>query len=201
MPATLHELLPRATIRVVTHFLVHPESELHFRALQRHTALGIHSLQREVARLESLGLIDRREEDGRVVFRAVADHPSWDAFRVLVREHAHPGDILREAIHDVEGIDAAFVFGSQVRGDTRPDSDVDLLVVGDEIASHQLGEAMLRAQALLDRRVDVKHYTRSKLAAGLAQGSRFLHEVLAGPKEWLVGSAEVLPTVASAPAR
>jgi hypothetical protein len=73
---------------------------------------------------------------------------------------------------------------------------VDLLVVGDDLASHQLGDAMLRAQALLDRPVDVKHYTRSKLAAGLAQGSRFLREVLAGPKEWLVGSAEVLPGVA-----
>jgi predicted nucleotidyltransferase len=198
MPGDLYELLPKARIRLVTHFLVHPESALHLRALQRHTALGIHSLQREVARFESLGLIRRREEDGRVLFQAVTSHPSWDALRVLVRQHADPADVLRDAIHDVGGVEAAFVFGSHVRGDSRPDSDVDLLVVGDGVASHQLGDAMLRAQALLNRPVDVKYYTRRKLAAGLAQKSRFLREVLSGPKAWLIGSADALPSVAGA---
>jgi predicted nucleotidyltransferase len=198
MPGHLNDLLPKATIRLVTHFLVHPESELHFRALQRHTALGIHSLQREVLRLELLGLIERRAEAGRVVFGAVAGHPSWDALRILVREHADPADVLRDALYDVGGVEMAFVFGSQVRGDARPDSDVDLLVVGDDVVGHKFGDAMLRAQALLDRPVDVKRYTRRKLAAGMAQGSRFLRDVLAGPKEWLVGSADVLASAVSA---
>ncbi len=198
MHRDLHELLPRATVRLITHFLVHPESELHFRALQRHTGLSIGSLQREVDRLESLGLICRREENGRLLFRAVSEHASWNAFRVLLREHASATDVLREALSEVEGVDAAFIFGSQVQGTARPDSDVDLLVVGDHIVGHQLGDAVLRAQALLDRPLDVKRYTRPKFVSGFRQGGRFLRQVLAGPKEWVIGSDESLPIACGA---
>jgi predicted nucleotidyltransferase len=193
VPRDLHALLPQSTIRVVTHFLVHPGSARHFRALQRHTGLSIHSLQRELSRLEALGLIHRREEAGRVLFSARADHPSWAAFRVLLREHAPVADVVRDALFDVDGVEIAFVFGSQVRSDARPDSDVDLFVVGDDISGHRLGDALLRAQALLDRPIDVKRYTRRKLERSLVQGGRFLRNVLDGPKEWLVGSDEALP--------
>jgi predicted nucleotidyltransferase len=50
--------------------------------------------------------------------------------------HLHPDELIkveavRHAISNFEQIDAAFVFGSTVRGDTRPDSDVDVFIVGD----------------------------------------------------------------------
>jgi predicted nucleotidyltransferase len=37
--------------------------------------------------------------------------------------------VVAEAIAPVEGVEAAFVFGSHARGDAREDSDVDVLVV------------------------------------------------------------------------
>jgi len=198
MTGDLETLLPTGTVRVLTHFLVHPDSQLHFRALHRHTGISIHSLQREVARLEALGLLHRHEEDHRVTFHATPKHPSWEAFRTLLRAHARPAAVLRDALQDVEGISAAFVFGSQVHGPDagahpRPDSHVDVLIYGDAVAADQLGDALLRVQSLLGRAVDVKRYTTRKLQKGLERGAPFLHDVLTGPKEWLVGSAEELP--------
>jgi len=188
----LSELLGGGTLRLLIYFLLHPERRLHFRALQEHTGLGTGSLQREVARLESLGLVTRTEAGGRVFFEAVPDHPSWGALRTLVREHGDPTEVVREALRGVPGIRVAFVFGSSVRGTARRDSDVDVLIVEEGMPLAAIGRATSAAQALLQRAVDVKRYTPASLADKLARGSRFLREAMEGPKTWLIGSEDAL---------
>lgn len=190
---TLGELLPRGTIRLLTHLVLHPEDALHFRALKQRTGLGTGSLQRELARLESLGLVSRTEQGGKVFYTALWDHPSWRAIRTLLREHADPVDVLRDALGSVQGIKLAFLYGSTVRGDTRPDSDLDVFIVEDGMPLESIGRATTEAQSLLDRIVDLRCYTPSKLVQRLERGSAFLTDVLSGPKTWLIGSADLLP--------
>jgi predicted nucleotidyltransferase len=188
----LREILAGGTFRVLIHFLLHPERRLHFRGLQEHTRLGTGALQRELARFEALGLVAREEQEGRVYYQAVADHPSWGAFRTLVRQHADPAAVVREALRDVPGIQAAFVFGSTVRGGARADSDVDVLIVEEGMPLAAIGRATSGAQSLLHRPIDVKRYTPATLAAKLRRGSEFLQDALAGPKTWLIGSEAAL---------
>lgn len=188
----LRELLAGGTFRVLLHFLLHPERRLHFRALQEQTGLGTGALQRELARFEALGLVTRTEEGGRVYYQPAADHPSWDAFRTLVRQHADPAEVVRAALRGVPGIQAAFVFGSTVRGTARDDSDVDVLIVEEGMPLAAIGRATSAAQSLLQRVIDIKRYTPASLAERLARGSRFLREALDGPKTWLMGSEDAL---------
>jgi predicted nucleotidyltransferase len=188
----LREILAGGTFRVLIHFLLHPERRLHFRAIQEQTGLGTGALQRELTRFEALGLVAREEEAGRVYYQAIADHPSWSAFRTLVRQHADPAAVVREALRDVPGIQAAFVFGSTVRGGARADSDVDLLIVEEGMPLAAIGRATSGAQSLLQRAIDVKRYTPATLAAKLRRGSEFLQDALAGPKTWLIGSEAAL---------
>lgn len=190
--AGLGELVGGGTLRLLLHFLLDPERRLHFRALRERTGLGTGALQREVARLESLGLIERSDEAGRVYYEAVADHPSWGALRTLVREHAEPADVVREALRDVPGIRVAFVFGSWAQGTARPESDVDVLIVEEGMPLAAFGRAATAAQSLLQRTIAVKRYTPASLANRLAGGSRFLRDALAGPKAWLIGSEDSL---------
>ena len=192
--ATLHHLLSRTTTRLVIHFLLHPEWKLHFRALKEHMGLGTGSLQRELAKLEALGLVTRVKRRGKVFYEPVVEHPTWNALRALIREHADPADVLREALSGIEGIRAAFIFGSTVKGDTRPDSDVDLFMIEEpEIPLVVIGHVMLDAEVLLDREVDLIRYTPEQLARRL-MGPRnwFVKDVLSGPKLWLVGSEDQL---------
>jgi predicted nucleotidyltransferase len=192
-PPTIHLLIPGGMLRLVMYFVLHPEDRLHFRALKERLGLGTGALQRELARLERLGLIARTDEQGRVFYTPITEHPSWRAFRTLLREHADPMDVLRDALSGVTGIKAAFVYGSTVRGDTRPDSDIDLFIVEEGMPLHEIGRATTEAQSLLDREIDLRCYTPSKLAKGLEQGSSFLDDVLSGPKTWLIGSEDLLP--------
>jgi predicted nucleotidyltransferase len=192
--ATITTLLPCGTVRLLTHFLLDPEARLHLRALHKRTGLGMGALQRELARFESLGLIRRDEEGGRVHFIPMTERPSWTALRTLFREHADPAEVLRVALRDVEGIRAAFIFGSIARGDARPDSDIDLFVVEEGIAAGSLSRATLPAESLLGRPLDIKRYTPATLTARLKAGRAFIHDVVTGPKAWIVGSPSALST-------
>jgi predicted nucleotidyltransferase len=187
-------LASKALAAVVIYFVLHPDKALHFRALQRVTGVSSRSLQHEIARLEALGMV-QRERDGRLVrYRAVAGHPRWSVLRQMIREFADPAEVLRVALAEVPGIDAAFIFGSFARGDTHADSDVDVFALGDALKDLDTRLALTRqtveASILLNREVNVTRYTRDKLQARRTGG--FLTAVLVGPKQWLLGDESVL---------
>lgn len=187
-------LASSALAYVILYFVLHPDAAPHFRALQRATGVSSRSLQHELARLEELGMV-QRERDGRLVrYRRVADHPRWLAFRNLVREFAQPVHVLRVAVGNVPGVEAAFIYGSCARGDMHPESDIDVFALGDALKDRDtrltLTQGTLEASMLLDREVNVVRYTRDKLEARRNGG--FLSTVLTGPKKWLVGDETVL---------
>ncbi|HEU0302124.1 MAG TPA: nucleotidyltransferase domain-containing protein [Longimicrobium sp.] len=177
-----------ALARVVIDFAVHPEDASHGREIQRRTGLTPRSLQTELARLESLGVV-RRRPDGRLVrYELVEGNARWRALRALIRELADPVDVLLNALSDVPGIAAAFIFGSIARGDAREDSDVDVFIVDDGTSHDQRARRTIEAEILLGREVSVIQMTRDDLAQRMASGSSFVRNVLGGPKLWLVGS-------------
>ena len=176
-----------ALARLVAHFVLHPDQALHFRALQRHTAVPNRSLQMALPRLEALGVVTRRAEGRYITFQANTAAPLWSALRQLVRHVADPTELLRDALADVPGVDAAFVYGSTARGDVRPDSDVDLFVVGALPDTSSLAARTMEVSALLEREVNVSRYSRTELKERRHAGSPFLERVLGGSKRWVLG--------------
>lgn len=185
-----------ARARIVVHFVVHPDSRLHLRALARHVGVpGKRSLQVEVDRLVELGLLRRRTEGRHTVVSCNQQHPQWTALTSLVQAYA-PALVLRDALAAVPGVEAAFIFGSFARCDERPDSDIDLLIYGDALPDRELGKALLDAALVLDRPVDAKRYDSASFRRDIGLKASFLPSALAGPKLWLVGSPDDLPPTA-----
>lgn len=178
--------------RLVVFFALRPGTAVHIRALQRATGLSLSSLQNELGRLTRLGAVSRTEEGRRVLYRADESHPAWLGWRTLIRGCADPTEVLREAFAGVTGIEAAFLFGSTARGDARPDSDLDLFVVGSEEARREARSHLAEAEYLLDREVDLIGCDRSALYSRLESGNPFARRVMEEPKEWIVGGPQVL---------
>ena len=188
MAPSLADLLRSpALARLILHFSLHPERALHFRALRRHTGLGIRSLQTELKRLEELELVQRQHHGRRVVYAASVNHPGWRPLRELVADFADPAEILHDALADVEGIESAFVFGSYARDDVLPHSDLDAVVIGENIEPTEVGRAALESSVLLKREVNIVRHSWDSLAERLRLGSPFTRSVLHGPKRWIIG--------------
>jgi predicted nucleotidyltransferase len=182
--------------KLLLRFALHGERPEHVRALQRQLQLSMSSLNRELRRLESRGLIQRREQGGRVLYSVDESHPGWATLRQVIRDFADPVEVVEQAISLVHGVEAAFVYGSFARGDARADSDVDVLVVADQPNEAGLGRGAAEASVLLGRPVEIRTYTREKLQRQLADGNAVLQRILAGPKRWVVGDESSLRVAA-----
>jgi predicted nucleotidyltransferase len=182
-----------ARARLIAYFVANPEARRHVRALGRLTGIGKRSLQAELERLEKLRLVSRKREGRRVLYIRSGHSPQWQAMERLVASYGIP-TLLRAALAEVPGVKAAFLFGSLARGDAREDSDVDLLVYGDGISAEDLGRATLDLGVVLQRPLDVKEYDTERFVRANDPAVSFLPAALAGPKVWLVGAPERLPS-------
>lgn len=180
-----------AMTRLVVFFATHTGERFHFRDLMRRTRLANASVQRELQNLERMGAVNREEEEGRVYFSARDEHDAWRAWTMLLRSAADPVDVLREALVDAPGVEAAFVYGSTVRGDARADSDVDVFLLFDRDEPHmEVRRQLSDAEFLIGRQLDVVEYTAATASERVRSGNPFLKRVLAEPKAWLRGDAE-----------
>lgn len=187
-----------AMARVVIDFAVHPDDAAHGREIQRRTGLTPRSLTAELTRLELLGVV-RRRGDGRLVrYDLIESEARWKALRELIRQMADPADVLRNALADVPGVGAAFIFGSIARGDAREGSDVDLFILDAGLDEDRLARRTLDVGVLLRREVNVVQMTREQLADRITRGSGFIPEVLRGPKLWVVHPEDELDAVLGA---
>jgi predicted nucleotidyltransferase/DNA-binding MarR family transcriptional regulator len=193
----------RPAIQILRHFALRPDSRPHGRHLQRVLALSGSQLEREIKALVQLGVLERIA-DGRLVRYAVTSRSkAWSAVRALMSDRADPGVIVREAMRDVGGIEAAFLFGSTANGTARKDSDVDIFLVENPTLDRRaLHRQLHEAAVILGREVNTIRYTPQTLAERLGNrrhpARRFVREVLEGPKLWVAGAASALLPIVTA---
>lgn len=147
--------------------------------------------------MERQGLVERHEKGRRVCYCAVGETPRWNALRQVIREFADPVEVIEEALAGLEGLDAAFVFGSFARGDVRKDSDIDVMVVGRGFSVARLGRQAAEVSVLLGRPVEIRSYSREKLRKQLRAGNAVLRRILSGPKRWIGGDESRLRVIAA----
>lgn len=181
-----------AMARLVIFFAVHPGSRYHVRELSRLTQLSSASLQHELKRLTAMGALRREDENRRAYYRADESHPVWRAWFLLLRASARPADVLRESLVDASDLEGAFIFGSFIRGDARPDSDIDVFLIGSDQARSEAGRRLVEAELLVGREVDLIGYDTEQLASRIRSRNGFIHRVLTEPKEWLRGPLDLV---------
>jgi len=182
--------------RILAGFVANPEARRGMDALARLTGVGRRALRAELARLVEEGVLLREREGRRVVY-ARTWIPAWRTYETLMSSYGIPL-LLQSALAEVPGVEAAFIFGSLARGDARPDSDIDLLVYGDEIPPGAVSSTFGYVYGLLDRKLDDKILDRELFQELNGPRASFLPSALAGSKVWLVGSESDLARAAAA---
>lgn len=200
------ELLPifrsRQQVEVLADILDDPEREQSLADLTRRLGIPTASVHREVERAEHAGIVTSRRVGKTRLVRADTSSPYFEPLRqLLVRAFGVPGK-LREALADVDGIDAAYIFGSwaarwQGEKGSRPVGDIDVLVLGhpdrDRVyeAAHDIG-------LLVGREVQVQ----IRATDWLREGTGSFHDtVLSRPMVQVLPDARSTNDVATSIAR
>ena len=150
------------------------------------------TLLRELNALAEAGVLQRRSVGNQVHFQADAASPIYEDLRNILKKTVGVADVLREALAPVaQKVQAAFAYGSVARGEERPGSDLDLMIVGD-VRFADVVAALAPAQETLRREVNPNVYPALEFRKKAAAGEPFLKRVLAERKIFVLGGEDDL---------
>ncbi len=157
------------------------------------TRSGSGGVQRELANLAQSGLVTVRAVGNQKHYQANPDSPIFEELSGIARKTIGLADPLREALAPLaDKIRAAFVYGSIAKRTDTASSDIDLLLLSDELAYADVFAALEAATTTLGRTVNPTILTSAELRKRLENEESFLTRVLAQPKIWLMGVEEAL---------
>jgi predicted nucleotidyltransferase len=111
--------------------------------------------------------------------------------RKMVLETSDSEELLRTMLSSQESVRAAFIFGSIARGEERPHSDFDLMVVGG-LGLRRLTRCLSGLANRVGREINPHVFTPAEFRRRWVEGDHFLSTVLANPRIFLVGNDDEL---------
>lgn len=150
---------------------------------------GSGAVQRELKRLVESGLVTASRVGNQKHYQANHASPVFNELRDLVIKTIGLHDPIREVLKPLEDrIVFAALYGSVAKHKDTAESDVDLLVVSDDLTLEQLYAALAPAEDKLSRKINPTLYTSRELERRKRAGNAFLRRVLAGEHVVLIGT-------------
>ncbi len=119
----------KTRVKLLMLFLLNPGSEFYIREIVRTTSENINAVRRELANLESFGLITGQKKGNQQYYTVNTGHFLYPDLQKIVLKTEGVAGIIRDAIAGEE-ITCVFIYGSFAKGTAGEKSDIDLFIVG-----------------------------------------------------------------------
>lgn len=117
---------------------------------------------------------------------SIKSSPIFEEMKGLVLKTSGVAGVLRSALEKVEGIKYAFIYGSFARNVEKPESDVDLMVVG-KGHLNEVEDILSGIERDLGRQVNIIFYSLREFREKMNTKDSFITTVLKNPKIMLIG--------------
>jgi predicted nucleotidyltransferase len=185
-------LFSRVQQRVLAVLYGNPSRSFFASEIIRLAGSGSGAVQRELARLEAAGLVTVDQLGRQRHYRANSAAPVFEELRGIVLKTFGLVDRLRlELAPRARDIRAAFIFGSVAKREDSASSDIDLLVVSDDLAYADLFALLEPVSTHVGRVVNPTLFTTTELESRLRSNNAFLTRILQQPKLWVIGGEDV----------
>lgn len=187
-------LFSRVQQKVLGLLFVNADRSFYTNEIMRHVDSGIGVVQRELEKLAASGLISVKKIGNQKHYQANPDSPIFNELRGILLKTAGMADILRAALLPLsDKIEIAFIYGSIAKGSDTAQSDIDLLIVGQNLAYGDLYEWLSAIEVQLGRVINPSIYSKDELVRKLHNDNAFVSRVLEQPKIFLIGADGDLP--------
>ena len=170
-----------------------PDRAYHLNELRRLTGLGSASLQRELNRLATAGLVDTQAVGNLRRFQANPQSPVFAELVALTRKTLGMVPVLRHALQPLmPNLQSAWLYGSVAKQTDTANSDIDVMLVGKDLLLSQVLAALEPAEAQLGRKINPSCYSLQLFERRRAEPDSFVNRVLSQPTLALIGDAHEL---------
>lgn len=187
-------LFTKTQRRVLGLLFGNPDRSFYANEIVRYAGAGIGAVQRELQRLESAQLVTVSRIGNQKHYQANRSAPIFEELRGIALKTFGVADHLRAALRPLaKRIRAAFIYGSLAKGGDTARSDIDLMVVSDELSFPEVIQALAKAEREIGRSINPSVHTFADWRRKSVEEGGFLQRVLAQPRIFLVGSDDDLP--------
>lgn len=120
-------------------------------------------------------------------FRLNKDYPLYEEVKSIVSKTVGIEAKLKTLVGNIAAISHAFIFGSIAKNQEASGSDIDLMIIGEEIDQDDLINKINRNEEELAREINYHIYTKKELARKLKEKNDFLVRIFKEPKIVLKG--------------
>lgn len=186
-------LFPKVQQRVLALIFGNPARSFYTSEIVRSVRSGTGAVARVLSRLEQSGLVSVERVGNQKHYRANRDSPIFEELQGLIAKTAGVAEPIRTCLAPyADAIRTAFVYGSVARGTDTARSDIDLMVIGDELNYSDLYTAARNAQDKLRRKVNPTFLSPKDWQRKASDAGSVVGKISASPKIFIIGSEKDL---------
>lgn len=181
-------LFPKVRQRVLGLLYRFPERDFYTNEIVRATNMGTGVVLRELAKLSSAGFLTQIQIGNQKHYQANKKSPLYSELRGIVLKTFGLSDIIRESLKQLsKKIRIAFIYGSIAKQTDTADSDIDILLIGDDLNYSDFFSVMQETESQLGRKINPTFYSVDDWKKRLKSDNHFIKSVLNQPKLFLIG--------------
>ncbi|PHV06483.1 transcriptional regulator [Janthinobacterium sp. BJB412] len=168
----------------------------HLNEIMRLTGLGSASAQRELKRLHDSGLIVSERIGNVRRFRPNRDSMIYGELSSLVKKSFGLVSVLNSALAPLSKVlNVAFVYGATAKEQEGMDTNVELLLIGENTSYGELLSRLPVAERILRRKINPNLYSLPDFKRRLREQQPFILQMLREEKIYVLGDEEDLNRV------
>lgn len=175
-------------------YFSNPEAEFYLRELERLLKFSVANIRRELVKLAKIGLFKARSAGNMVYYSLNKDYPLYDELKNIVFKTVGIEGSLKAIMGDIQGIEAALIYGSFAAGQEDAESDIDLLIIGAPNEDKLIIE-LGKLEKELKREINYTLYSRTEYERRKREHDSFIENVLTRPKIMLRGTENELSMI------
>jgi predicted nucleotidyltransferase len=177
----------RIRAKILGWLFSHPDESFFVRQMAAILIEDPTNVSREMAKLEELGILRSKRNGNLKHFQTNQECPFFEELKGLVLKTSGVAGQIRSSLENLKGIEFAFIYGSYAKGEEKPDSDVDLLIIGD-VDLELLDASLEKSEKIIGREINYVLYSRKEFRDKKKGKVGFLTDVLGGKKITLHGA-------------
>jgi len=191
-------LFSKVQQRVLALIFSHPERSFYMSEIVRHVHSGVGGVERELAKLELSGLVDVERIGNQKHYRANPNAPIFEELRGLIEKTVGLAEPIRRSFEPyANAIKSAFVYGSVAKQTDTAHSDIDLMVIGDDLNYSDLYSAAQHAESKLRRKVNPLFLSPKDWHRKASDAGSIINKISSSPKIFIIGTEKDLSSWAN----
>ena len=170
-----------------------PDSTFYLNEIVGLANMGKGTIKRELEKMTAAGLLTLKHIGNQNHYQANPVSPIYNELIAISRKTFGLSDVIRKALIPAQNaIQYAFIYGSIAKGTDTANSDIDLMIVGDDLAYTDIMNLLMEAEKELQRPINPNIYSLRDFKEKLQQKNSFLTRIMQQEKITLTGSEDVI---------